>query len=122
MATIAAFLSKAWLAVTLALTGVSSSLPAPVQALVPSATPAPQTTAASYPRLQQAWAREQTVYGRLGKFFDNIDQRIARVPMPSMMSTSTTSASSRSAMRWASVAPTLPAPTTVTFLFMEAPP
>lgn len=78
MATIAALLSKAWLAVTLALAGVTSALPAPVQELVPSATPAPQTTAASYPRLQQAWAREQTVYGRLGKFFDNIDQRIAR--------------------------------------------
>ncbi|HEX8992439.1 MAG TPA: hypothetical protein VF784_12235 [Anaerolineales bacterium] len=78
MATIAAILSKAWLVVTLALTGITSSLPAPVQALVPSATPAPQTATASYPRLQRAWEREQTVYGRLGKFFDNIDQRITR--------------------------------------------
>src|SRR5262245_10769849 len=39
--------------------------------------------------------------------------------MPSMMSMRTTSPSSRSARRWASVAPTLPAPTTVTFLFMK---
>src|SRR5262249_51493216 len=36
-----------------------------------------------------------------------------------MMSMRTTSPSSRSARRWASVAPTLPAPTTVTFLFMK---
>src|SRR5262245_39384469 len=35
---------------------------------------------------------------------------------PSTMSTSTTSASPASAMRWAAVAPTLPAPTTVTLL------
>ena len=39
--------------------------------------------------------------------------------MPSMMSTRTTSASSRSAILCASVAPTFPAPTTVTFLFMK---
>src|SRR5829696_1866529 len=36
--------------------------------------------------------------------------------MPSTMSTSTTSASPASAMRWAVVAPTLPAPMTVTLL------
>ena len=38
--------------------------------------------------------------------------------MPSTMSMRTTSASSLSASRWARVAPTFPAPTTVTFLFM----
>src|SRR2546422_5059163 len=38
--------------------------------------------------------------------------------MPSMMSMRATSPSSRSARRCASVAPTFPAPTTVTFLFM----
>src|SRR5436305_3455305 len=37
---------------------------------------------------------------------------------PSMMSMSTTSASSLPAIQWAAVAPTLPAPTTVTFLRM----
>src|SRR5258706_8243177 len=41
--------------------------------------------------------------------------------MPSTMSISTISASSRSASRCASVAPTLPPPTTVTFLFMGSP-
>src|SRR5262249_12459226 len=38
---------------------------------------------------------------------------------PSMMSISTVSASSRSAIRCASVAPTFPAPTTVTFRFIS---
>src|SRR5258706_8348578 len=42
--------------------------------------------------------------------------------MPSTMSINTTSASSRSAMRWARVAPTLPAPTAVTFRFIRRPP
>ena len=40
---------------------------------------------------------------------------------PSTTSTMTTSASSRSAIRWARVAPTLPAPTIVTFLRMLSP-
>src|SRR6516164_4535170 len=38
---------------------------------------------------------------------------------PSMTSTSTTLASSLPAIQWAAVAPTLPAPTMVTFLRME---
>src|SRR3989442_748462 len=42
--------------------------------------------------------------------------------IPSTMSMRTTSASSWSTRRWARVAPTLPAPTTVTFLFIETPP
>ena len=40
---------------------------------------------------------------------------------PSTMSTSTTSASSLSAIPCATVAPTLPAPTTVTFVFIRLP-
>ncbi len=80
MATIAALISKAWLVVTMAVTGIAGRLPAQHQALVPSGasgTPAPQvSTTDSYPRLQKAWAREQKVYDRLGKFFDNVDQRI----------------------------------------------
>jgi hypothetical protein len=78
MATIAAFLTKAWLVFSMALTGITSAMPAQVRALVPSGTPTPQTATSNYARLQQAWEREQAVYGRLGKFFDNIDQRIAR--------------------------------------------
>src|SRR6266850_8328248 len=39
--------------------------------------------------------------------------------MPSTMSMRATSHSSLSASRWASVAPTFPAPTTVTFLFIS---
>ncbi len=78
MATIAALISKVWLVVTMAVTGISGALPAQLQALFPAGTPTPQvnTAVSSYPRLQQAWAREQRVYDRLGRFFDNIDQRI----------------------------------------------
>jgi hypothetical protein len=77
MSTIAVWVSKAWLILTMAVTGFTSALPANVlQAPAPSAT---STAAApSYPRLQRAWAREQRVYDRLGRFFENVDQRIER--------------------------------------------
>ncbi len=73
MSTIALWLSKAWLIVSMAVGGIA---PVGGQALNPAA---PATPAApSYPRLQQAWAREQRIYDRMTRFYDNIDARIQR--------------------------------------------
>ena len=77
MSTIAVWVSRAWLILTMAITGVTSALPAIItQAPGPSSTGTP--AAPSDDRLQRAWAREQRVYDRLGRFFDNVDARIER--------------------------------------------
>ena len=73
MSTIAPWLSKVWLIGAMA---VSAAIPglSPVASSVatpPAATP-------SYPRLRQAWAREQRVYDRLTRFYNNIDAREQR--------------------------------------------
>jgi hypothetical protein len=76
MSTIALWVSRAWLVLTLAVVGTMSVVPANVYALGPAGTGTPP--APTYDRLQRAWAREQAVYSRLGRFFDNVDQRIQR--------------------------------------------
>lgn len=76
MSTIAAWVSKAWLVITLAVVGLATVVPANVYALVPADTGTPP--APTYPGLQRAWAREQAVYARMGRFFTNVDQRIFR--------------------------------------------
>ncbi len=76
MSTIAAWLSKAILVVSMAVFGSSAALPAKAAVSNPPSTPTPP--AQSFPGIQRAWAREQKVYGRLGTFFGNIDQRLER--------------------------------------------
>ncbi len=76
MSTIAAWVSKAWLVLTLVVVGLASAVPANVYALGPADTGTPP--APTYDRLQRAWAREQAVYARMGRFFTNVDQRIDR--------------------------------------------
>ncbi len=73
MSTIALWLSKAWLILSMAVGGI---VPVGAQALRPANTATP--AAPSYPRLQRAWVREQRIYDRLTRFYDNIDARIER--------------------------------------------
>ena len=73
MSTIAVFLSKVWLIATMA---VGTVLPVTSPTLNAASTP--RSPGADYPRLQQAWVREQRVYDRLTRFFDNIDAREQR--------------------------------------------
>lgn len=73
MSTIALWLSKAWMIVSMAVAGAA---PVGAQALNPAGTAT--SAAPSYPRLQQAWAREQRIYHRLTRFYDNIDARLER--------------------------------------------
>ena len=76
MTTIAMWVSKAWLVLTLGVVGITTAVPANAYALSPSDTATP--AAPSFTRLERAWAREQRVYSRMGKFFDNIDTRLER--------------------------------------------
>ena len=78
MSTIAVWLSKVWLALAVAAVGIF--VPFPAQASVEgsseiaiASTPAPPND-----RLQNAWQREQTIYARLGRFFDGADGRLAK--------------------------------------------
>jgi hypothetical protein len=73
MSTIALWLSKAWLIGAMA---VSAVIPG-VSPLANSLSASPAATP-SYPRLQQAWAREQRVYSRQTRFYDNVDAREQR--------------------------------------------
>ncbi len=76
MSTIAVWFSKGLLVVTLAGLAIASVMPTAAFAISPAdiGTPAAPT----YDRLQQAWAREQAVYERLGRFFGNIESRLER--------------------------------------------
>jgi len=76
MTTIAVWLSKAWIAVALVAVGMVSVAPEAVDALGPSDTGTPPAPA--FDRLQRGWTREQTIYGRLGRFFDTVDSRLAK--------------------------------------------
>jgi hypothetical protein len=78
MSTIAVWLSKAWLAVAVAAVGVF--LPFPAQGSMHGTTEIAldSTPAPSNERLQNAWQREQTIYARLGRFFDQADGRLAK--------------------------------------------
>jgi hypothetical protein len=77
MSTIAVWASKAWLILTMIVTGITSALPGNViQLAAPSSTAT--AAAPSHPRLERAWAREQRVYDRLGRCFENVDRRIQR--------------------------------------------
>ncbi len=73
MSTIALWLSKAWLIASMAIAGAFPAISPVLNAVTPAS-----PTAASYPRLQQAWAGEQRVYDRLTRFYDNIDAREQR--------------------------------------------
>ena len=77
MSTIAIWLSKVWLLLSLAagtLTGTGAGMPA----LANSQAGTPAVCAAATGRLERVWAREQRVYDRLGRFFDRVDERLAR--------------------------------------------
>src|SRR5512140_1310099 len=76
MSTIAMMFSKAWLLLSLAL-GSVSTLPvvAPTVAS-PSTTGSPASFTAD--RLERVWLRQQSIYVRLGLFFDRVDDRISR--------------------------------------------
>jgi hypothetical protein len=79
MSTIVVWLKKAWLAIGILALGIASIPMANVSALNvldPITTPTP--TRKGTDQLEQAWVREQAVYGRLSTFFTDIDQRITK--------------------------------------------
>lgn len=78
MSTIAAWFSKGLIVLTLAVVATASLMPTAAFAISPADIGTPAAPTYTYDRLQQAWAREQAVYERLGRFFGNIDSRLAR--------------------------------------------
>lgn len=76
MSSVSAGLSKISMALAVAALGIMTALPVNAYALGSVNPPADATPAASYPRLQQAWQREQQIYTRLGYMFDHVDQRL----------------------------------------------
>jgi len=78
MSVIAAWLSRVSIALSVVALGVVSILPSNVYALGPGDPTIVGTPAVGYPRLVQAWQRQQQVYARLGNMFDRVDQRLQR--------------------------------------------
>ncbi len=76
MSRIAIWLSRAGTVFAAAALALVSVAPQPAYAQAPSDTVTPPAPTGE--RLQQAWAREQATYARLGNFFDKAEQRIAR--------------------------------------------
>ena len=79
MNTIGLIIKKTWLVVLIGafcLTSLPLSNVAALSVTEPATPPAPFQNATQ--RLEQAWAREQTIYSKLNLFFSNIDQRIAQ--------------------------------------------
>lgn len=80
MSTIVGSFKKTWLVVGILALGFASLPPAGAFALSvsnPISTPTPPPHK-GVDRMEQAWAREQTIYNKLGDFFNNVNQRIAR--------------------------------------------
>jgi hypothetical protein len=80
MSMIALWFKKTWLILGIVALGFGFMPLASAQALAPSnpATP-PIPTQTGGDRLTQAWVREQAIYGKLGTFFADVDQRIPRL-------------------------------------------
>ncbi len=76
MSRIAVWLSRAAMGAAVSVLAVVSLASQPVYAQVPTDTATPPAPTGG--RLQQAWAREQQIYERLGTFFDRADERIAK--------------------------------------------
>lgn len=82
MSTITMWFRKTLLVGLIAALGLVSAPLANAYALGPSdlGTPtAPGQTTTQTDRLQQAFSKEQSIFGKLGKLFDNVDSRISKL-------------------------------------------
>ncbi len=83
MSTIVVWFKKSWLVVTIIALGFAFMPLASAYAIAP---PDPMATPATTPvpaqkgteRLARVWAREQDIYGKIGTFLNNVDQRITK--------------------------------------------
>ena len=75
MSAIGIWLSRAWLAAVMAVSGMVALPPTQVTSHVAAT---PTASQGNYVRLQNAWERQQGINSRLGWFFDHIEERVAK--------------------------------------------